>query len=73
MVAEYVHGVGDTNPIHHDPEFAASSRYGRLIASGTHATALLLGLTASYFSKKGSMIGSISGCGFGDPSSLTRR
>jgi acyl dehydratase len=73
MVAEYVHGVGDTNPIHHDPEFAASSRYGRLIASGTHATVLLLGLTASYFSKKGSMIGSISGCGFGDPSSLTRR
>jgi len=57
MVAEYAHAVGDTNPIHHDPEFAASSRYGRLIASGTHTTALLLGLTASHFSKKGSMVG----------------
>jgi len=57
MVAEHAHAVGDTNPIHHDPEFAASSRYGRLIASGTHTTALLLGLTASHFSKKGSMVG----------------
>jgi 3-hydroxybutyryl-CoA dehydratase len=57
MVAEYAHAVGDTNPIHHDPQFAAASRYGRLIASGTHTTALLLGLTAAHFSKKGSMVG----------------
>jgi acyl dehydratase len=27
------------------------------MASGTHTTALLLGLTASHFSKKGSMVG----------------
>jgi len=57
MVADYAHAAGDTNPIHHDPRFAASSRFGRLIASGTHTTALLLGLTASHFSKKGSMVG----------------
>src|SRR5215467_8431072 len=57
MVAEQAHAVGDTNPIHYDPEFATSSRYGRLIASGTHTTALLLALTASHFSKIGSMIG----------------
>jgi acyl dehydratase len=57
MVAQYAHGVGDTNPVHHDPDFAAASRYGRLIASGTHTTALLLGLTASHFSKHGSMVG----------------
>ena len=57
MVGEYAHAVGDTNPIHHDPEAAASSRYGRLIASGTHTTALLLGLTASHFSKVGAMVG----------------
>jgi 3-hydroxybutyryl-CoA dehydratase len=56
-VREYAIAVGDTNPVHHDAEFAAASRYGRLIASGTHTTALLLGLTASYFSKKGSMVG----------------
>jgi len=57
MVAAYAHAAGDSNPVHHDPEFAAASRYGRLIASGTHTTALLLGLTASHFSKKGSMVG----------------
>jgi len=57
MVAAYAHAAGDPNPVHHDPEFAAGSRYGRLIASGTHTTALLLGLTASHFSKEGSMVG----------------
>lgn len=56
-VREYALAVGDTNPVHHDDEFAAGSRYGRLIASGTHTTALLLGLTASHFSTKGSMVG----------------
>lgn len=57
MVAEYAQAVGDTNPIHHDAEVAASSRYGRPIASGTHTTALLLGLTASHFSKHAAMVG----------------
>jgi len=57
IVAEYARAVGDSNPVHHDSEFAASSRYGRLIASGTHTTALLLGLTASHFSKNGAMVG----------------
>jgi 3-hydroxybutyryl-CoA dehydratase len=57
MVSAYAQAAGDTNPIHHDPEFASSTRYGRIIASGTHTTALLLGLTASYFSKMGAMVG----------------
>lgn len=57
LVAAYAHAAGDTNPVHHDPEFAAASRYGRLIASGTHTTALLLGLTASHFSQRGAMVG----------------
>jgi acyl dehydratase len=57
MVGAYAIAAGDDNPVHHDPEFAASTRYGRLIASGTHTTALLLGLTASHFSKKGAMVG----------------
>src|SRR5262245_36122513 len=56
-VADYASAVGDTNPVHHDAEFAASSRYGRRIASGTHTTALLLALTASHFSKHGAMVG----------------
>jgi len=56
-VAEYARAVGDTNPVHHDPGFAAASRYGRPIASGTHTTALLLALTASHFSQRGGMVG----------------
>jgi 3-hydroxybutyryl-CoA dehydratase len=57
LVAEYAQAAGDTNPVHHDPEFATATRYGRLIASGTHTTALLLGLTASHYSKRGAMVG----------------
>lgn len=57
MVADYARAAGDDNPVHHDPKFAAATRYGRLIASGTHTTALLLGLTAAHFSKRGSMVG----------------
>ena len=40
-VAKFALAAGDTNPIHHDPAFAQSTRYGRLIASGTHTTALV--------------------------------
>lgn len=57
IVGAYARAAGDDNPVHHDPQFAASTRYGRLIASGTHTTALLLGLTASHFSKNGAMVG----------------
>jgi len=56
-VGEYARAAGDNNPVHHDDHFAASTRYGRLIASGTHTTALLLGLTASHFSRSGAMVG----------------
>jgi len=57
MVAAYAGAVGDTNPVHHDPAFAAATRYGRPIASGTFTTALLLGLTASHYSKGAAMVG----------------
>jgi 3-hydroxybutyryl-CoA dehydratase len=57
LVAAYAQAAGDINPVHHDPEFAAGTRYGRLIASGAHTTALLLGLTASHYSKRGAMVG----------------
>ena len=57
VVAEFAHAAGDNNPVHHDPTFAATTRFRRPIASGTHTTALLLGLTASHFSKDGSMVG----------------
>jgi len=57
MVSQYALAAGDHNPIHHSPEFAAGTRFGRPIASGTHTTALLLGLTAAHFSKASAMVG----------------
>jgi 3-hydroxybutyryl-CoA dehydratase len=57
QVRAFATAAGDTNPLHHDVRFAEASRYGRLIASGTHTTALLLGLTASHFSQTHSVVG----------------
>jgi acyl dehydratase len=56
-VVDFANAAGDDNPIHHDPEFAATTRFGRTTASGPHTTALLLALTASHFSQKGAMLG----------------
>jgi acyl dehydratase len=57
LVTEFARAAGDPNPVHHDRAFAATTRFGRPIASGTHTTALLLGLTASHFSRGASMVG----------------
>jgi acyl dehydratase len=57
LTGAYARLVGDTNLAHHDPAFASATRFGRLIASGTHTTALLLGLTASHYSRFGAMVG----------------
>jgi acyl dehydratase len=56
-VVEFANAAGDNNPIHHDAEFAATTRFRRPTASGPHTTALLLALTASHFSKTGAMLG----------------
>jgi len=56
-VVAFANASGDNNPIHHDPEFAATTRFGRRTASGPHTTALLLALTAAHFSKTGAMLG----------------
>ena len=57
VVMAFANAAGDNNPIHHDAEFAATTRFSRPTASGPHTTALLLALTASHFSKKGAMLG----------------
>lgn len=56
-VAAFARTVGDHNPVHHDAVYASTTRYKRLIASGTHTTALLLALTATHFSRRGAMVG----------------
>jgi acyl dehydratase len=55
--AAYAFAAGDPNPVHHDPEFAKATRFGRPIASGTYTAALLLGLTAAHFSREAGMVG----------------
>ena len=57
MVMAFANAAGDDNPIHHDPEFAATTRFRKPTASGPHTTALLLALTAAHYSKKGAMLG----------------
>jgi acyl dehydratase len=56
-VAAFATAAGDTNPIHHDSQWAAGTRFGRPTASGPHTTALLLALTAAHFSQRGAMLG----------------
>ncbi len=56
-VRRFALAAGDTNPIHHDEAAAGARQFDRLVASGTHTTALLLGLTAAHFSPRGPMLG----------------
>ncbi len=56
-IAAFATASGDANPLHHDPAYAAASRFGGLIASGTQTTALLLGLMATHFAPRGPSVG----------------
>jgi 3-hydroxybutyryl-CoA dehydratase len=56
-VSAFARAAGDDNPLHHDPDHAAATRYGRLVASGPQTTAHLMALTASHFSRRGAMVG----------------
>jgi len=50
-ISDFAHRAGDLNPLHHDAEKAAKTRFGGLIASGTQTSALLMGLAAAYLSR----------------------
>lgn len=56
-VSRFAESTGDLNPIHHDAAYAARTRFKRPIASGTQTTALLMGLTATHFSRESAMLG----------------
>jgi 3-hydroxybutyryl-CoA dehydratase len=56
-VSAFASAAGDDNPLHHDPGYAAATRYGRPVASGTQTAAHLMALTASHFSRRRAMVG----------------
>lgn len=61
-IADFALRSGDHNPVHHNPDAGASSRYGKRIASAEHTIALMLGLAASWLAQRGNTLGL--GCSF---------
>jgi acyl dehydratase len=56
-IARFASASGDENPLHHDEVHARGTRFGGLIASGTHVVATFMGLSATYFSRRGAALG----------------
>lgn len=56
-ISDFARRAGDLNPLHHDAERAAKSRFGGLIASGTQTSALLMALVAAHFPKEYDTVG----------------
>jgi len=52
-IHEFALAAGDHNPLHHDAAFAQGTRFGGIIASGTHYVALIMGLVATHFTALG--------------------
>ncbi len=44
QIRHFVRGMGDTNPLFTDPEYAKKSKYGRIIAPGTYLYTVLWGV-----------------------------
>lgn len=56
-ISRFAAESGDENPLHHDEAYASGTRFGGLIASGTHVVAKFMGLSATSFSRKGAALG----------------
>jgi 3-hydroxybutyryl-CoA dehydratase len=56
-IARYSRFCGDTNPLHLDPDFAKTTRFKGIIASGPHVMSLFTGMVASHFSQISPMVG----------------
>lgn len=51
-VATFATLSGDMNPVHLDETYAKSTRYGRIIASGQHMMALMVGMVPTFLPSK---------------------
>ena len=49
--------VGDPNPVHHDLDLARGTRFGGLIASGSHVAAMMGGAVARFITSRGAGLG----------------
>jgi 3-hydroxybutyryl-CoA dehydratase len=56
-ISTFARSFGDLNPLHHDQNYALNTRFRGIIASGPHITGLMMGMTASYFSRSTAMLG----------------
>lgn len=56
-IAEFARLCGDTNPLHHDPAYAAGSRFGGIIASGPQVTSLMMAMVADFLASRGPGVG----------------
>jgi acyl dehydratase len=56
-ISQFATLLGDTNPLHHDAEYANASRFRGLIACGPHTSALFIALIANWFSPDWEMVG----------------
>lgn len=56
-IAAFAKMCGDFNPLHHDAQFAARTRFKGIIASGPHIMSLFTSMVATHFSRIGPMVG----------------
>ena len=56
-IAAFASGVGDTNPLHHDPGYAAATRFGGIIACGPQVLGHFYSVLASHYSTGMAMVG----------------
>ena len=52
QIIQFARLTGDTNPLHHDRQAAERASFGELIASGQQTASQMMGLVASYFSRR---------------------
>ena len=56
-IARFATLCGDMNPLHHDEDYARQTRFGGVIACGPQLSSLMMGMTATHFSREGAMLG----------------